>query len=100
MTPRTNRVTRSAYEARRSLTDRREPKAESDSDSLMSGVSDDNDDDDGDDDDGEQGANVNRRRNSHIFSGELKMPPYEHAKRQLSQLLGVFHRGEIVSNLG
>lgn len=26
---------------------------------------------------------------THLFNDELKMPPYEHAKRQLSQLIGM-----------
>lgn len=26
---------------------------------------------------------------THLFNDELKMPPYEHAKRQLSQLVGM-----------
>jgi hypothetical protein len=102
MPPRTNRGTRSAdqnNEARRSLANRRESKVEDDSDSLMSGVSDD-DDEGEDEDDGEQVEIGNRRRNSHIFNGELKMPPYEHTKRQLSQLFGVFDLGEIIPNLG
>lgn len=41
-----------------------------------------------DDEQNEDGDDVNDEEETGIFKKELKMPPYEHAKRQLSQLIG------------
>lgn len=54
-----------------------------DNDSLMSGPEE--EDEDGEEDDGNDGG---------IFKNSLKMPPYEHAKRKLSQLIGMLQRWE------
>lgn len=92
------RPTNSNDDTRRSLLERRESKAGDDSDSLMSGAGSDDDDGEEDEDEGEgeNGENGERNRSSHVFKGEFIMPPYEHAKRQLSQLFGMFHLGEII----
>lgn len=73
----------------RGLIESRSSRAEDDSDSLMSGgLSDDEDNDE----EGAEDEEIERRdTNFNIFKGDLKMPPYEHAKRQLSQLLGKVH---------
>ena len=79
----------------RSLAERRESIVEDDSDSLMSGGGSEDDDDEEDENEVEE-ENIetgNRARSSHIFKGEFIMPPYEHAKRQLSQLFGIFYPG-------
>lgn len=101
MPPTTNRRIRSINlddDRNRSLAERRDPIVEGDSDSLMSGGGSE-DDDDGDEDENEVEEEIiesgNRNRTSHIFKGEFIMPPYEHAKRQLSQLYGMFHLGKI-----
>lgn len=51
---------------------------EDDNDSLMNG--DDEDDEDREEDDDDRSV---------LFKKSLKMPPYEHAKRKLSQLIGM-----------
>lgn len=71
----------------RGLIESRGPRVEDDSDSLMSGGLSDDEDNDGEG--AENGESEHRDANSNLFSGDLKMPPYEHAKRQLSQLLGM-----------
>ena len=43
---------------------------------------------DEDDEQNEDGDDANDEEATGIFKKELKMPPYEHAKRQLSQLIG------------
>lgn len=79
----------------RSLVEQRESIVEDDNDSLMSGggSEDDDEEEDENDDDEENIENGNITRSSHVFKGEFIMPPYEHAKRQLSQLYGMFHLG-------
>lgn len=48
------------------------------------------DDDDGDDDDKGEGEYEEAEvENEGVFKSRLKMPPYEHAKRKLSQLTGM-----------
>lgn len=100
MPPTTNRRVRSANlddDRNRSVSDRRESIVEGDSDSLMSGGGSEDEDDNEDEDEGEgeNRENGNENRTSLIFKGEFIMPPYEHAKRQLSQLYGMFHPGKI-----
>lgn len=48
------------------------------------------DDDDDDDDDEEEGEyEEDEEEDEGVFKSRLKMPPYEHAKRKLSQLTGM-----------
>lgn len=48
------------------------------------------DDDDDDDDDEEEGEyEEDEEEEEGVFKSRLKMPPYEHAKRKLSQLMGM-----------
>lgn len=48
------------------------------------------DDDDDDDDDEEEGEyEEGEEEDEGVFKSRLKMPPYEHAKRKLSQLTGM-----------
>lgn len=48
------------------------------------------DDDDDDDDDEEEGEyEDDEEEDEGVFKSRLKMPPYEHAKRKLSQLTGM-----------
>lgn len=48
------------------------------------------DDDDDDDDDEEEGDyEEDEEEDEGVFKSRLKMPPYEHAKRKLSQLTGM-----------
>lgn len=96
MAPTTNRRKQSMNlvdDKSRTLAERRKSIVEDDSDSLMSGggSEDEDDEDDENEVEGENLENGNRTRSSHIFKGEFIMPPYEHAKRQLSQLYGMFH---------
>jgi hypothetical protein len=98
MPPTANRLTRSNNldkETRRSGIEQQEPKIGEDNDSLMSGGGSDDEDDDEDTDDEEEGRTQNRNQNSNFFNDELKMPPYEHAKRQLSHLYGMSHKWKI-----
>lgn len=103
MPPTANRRIRSANlddDKNRSVIERQEPIVEGDSDSLMSGGGSADDDDDDIDEEEIEFEEENREsgnptRSSHVFKGEFIMPPYEHAKRQLSQLFGMFHLGII-----
>ena len=101
MPPTTNRRIRStnlADDPNRSVLERRESMVGDDSDSLMSGGASEDDDEDDDENEveGENRENGNTNRSSHVFKGEFIMPPYEHAKRQLSQLFGMFRNGKII----
>lgn len=100
MPPTTNRRVRPINaddDANPSLLEQRESKLGDDSDSLMSvGASEEDDgDEDEDEIEGESRENGVVARTSHVFKIEFIMPPYEHAKRQLSQLFGGYHLGNI-----
>ncbi len=102
MPPTANRLTRSNNldkETRRSGIEQQVPKGGEDSDSLMSGGGSDDEDDEQDTDDEEEGRTQNRNQNSNFLNDELKMPPYEHAKRQLSHLYGMSQIWEIITRV-
>lgn len=60
-----------------------------DKDSPTSGEFFIDDDDDDDDDEEEDEYEEEEEEDEGVFKSRLKMPPYEHAKRKLSQLTGM-----------